>query len=307
MQENDRISDNVNDRHAYMIMAHHNFDQLCRLLELLDDERNDICLHIDKKSRNVPYEKIRSSLKKAKLYPVRRINVTWGGFSMVRCAYLLMEEAARTKHAYYHMLTGVDLPLKSQNEIHDFFRQNRGKEFINLDKKMNSSKKILHRHEEFRFLQDIIGRKEGRLYDALRWLEDLSMKVQRRLGIKRNTKGISRYYKGSAYFSVTDDFIRYVLSQKKMVRRLLNHSLFSDEFVIQTLAMNSEFKDRIVADNYRYIDWKRKPGDGGPYTFTVEDYDALIQSDRLFARKFDENKDNGIILKICDYVRNRQQ
>ena len=38
-------------RHAYMIMAHHRPDLLQHLLDALDDERNVIIVHIDKKSR----------------------------------------------------------------------------------------------------------------------------------------------------------------------------------------------------------------------------------------------------------------
>ena len=33
-------------RHAYLIKAHHQFDLLEKLLRLLDDERNDIYIHI---------------------------------------------------------------------------------------------------------------------------------------------------------------------------------------------------------------------------------------------------------------------
>ena len=35
------------DRHAYLIMAYNNWDLLKKLLILLDDERNDIFVHID--------------------------------------------------------------------------------------------------------------------------------------------------------------------------------------------------------------------------------------------------------------------
>ena len=35
-------------RHAYLIMAYNNWRQLRMLLELLDDPRNDIYIHIDK-------------------------------------------------------------------------------------------------------------------------------------------------------------------------------------------------------------------------------------------------------------------
>ena len=38
------------ERHAYLIMAHNHFDFLKELLGCLDDNRNDIYLHIDKKA-----------------------------------------------------------------------------------------------------------------------------------------------------------------------------------------------------------------------------------------------------------------
>ena len=38
------------DRHAYLIMAHNHFGFLKELLGCLDDSRNDIYLHIDRKA-----------------------------------------------------------------------------------------------------------------------------------------------------------------------------------------------------------------------------------------------------------------
>ncbi|RRK09135.1 glycosyl transferase, partial [Lactiplantibacillus garii] len=39
-------------KHAYLITAHHQFTLLCRLIKMIDDERNDIYIHIDKKAKN---------------------------------------------------------------------------------------------------------------------------------------------------------------------------------------------------------------------------------------------------------------
>ena len=52
----------------------------------------------------------------------------------------------------------------------------------------------------------------------------------------------------------------------------------------------------------RYIRWDKK-GElrGSPYTFKISDYNELIESDKLFARKFDENVDFEIIEKIYEY------
>ncbi len=35
-------------------------------------------------------------------------------------------------YEYYHLLSRVDLPIKSQDDIHDFFRANQGKEFFGI-------------------------------------------------------------------------------------------------------------------------------------------------------------------------------
>ena len=48
----------------------------------------------------------------------------------------------------------------------------------------------------------------------------------------------------------------------------------------------------------RLIDWNR----GTPYVFRDEDFDVLINSEMLFARKFDWNVDKKIIKRICSFL-----
>ena len=48
-------------KHAYLIMAHNEFYILEKLLKLIDDERNDIYLHIDKKAKNFNFDKIKNT------------------------------------------------------------------------------------------------------------------------------------------------------------------------------------------------------------------------------------------------------
>ena len=45
---------NNNNKHAFLIIAHGKFNQLQILLNLLDDERNDLYVHIDKKAQIPP-------------------------------------------------------------------------------------------------------------------------------------------------------------------------------------------------------------------------------------------------------------
>ena len=120
-------------RHAYLILAHKNFGQLRKLAGLLDDPRNDIYVHVDRKSASSPEEWLRGACKYSRLSLISpRISVSWGGVSIMRTELALLKAATQAGHYdYYHLLSGMDLPIKDQDTIHDFFDRHSGTEFIN--------------------------------------------------------------------------------------------------------------------------------------------------------------------------------
>ena len=65
-------------KHAYLILAHNQFDLLSKLLRCLDDSRNDIFLHIDLKA-SFEREQLISVVKESNLYFTDRVSVRWGG------------------------------------------------------------------------------------------------------------------------------------------------------------------------------------------------------------------------------------
>ena len=91
-----------------------------------------------------------------------------------------------------------------------------------------------------------------------------------------------------------------------MINKMYKFTVTADEIFLQSLVLNSEFKENLYNKNYddNYssilysIDWNR----GNPYVYRKEDYDLLIKSNMLFARKFDMNIDSDIIYKIRNKV-----
>ena len=79
-------------KHAYLIMSHTQPELLKKLLELLDDERNDIYLHIDSKAKDFSFKEIESVLKKAKCYLTERTDVKWGSYSQIHCEMVLLRK-----------------------------------------------------------------------------------------------------------------------------------------------------------------------------------------------------------------------
>ncbi len=292
----------VMEKHAYLIAAHHQTELLRILVELLDDSENDIYLHIDKKFKNFKEEDILSVVKKSKLTFIKRKNISWGGFSQIQMEIDLLKEAVKTHHEYYHLISGVDLPIKSPKEIKEFFHKNKGKEFVSFDKIEEVD--LNYRIGQFRLLQDVYGNKKNILFK----FDALSTRIQKMLGIKRNIFKKYKLKKGSNWFSITHKLAISLVKSEKELKKSYTFSRCCDEVFLQTYIYNSNFKDSIYYDedkkssNMRLIDFKR----GNPYIFKMEDYDELINSSKLFARKFDYIKDKEIILKIRKYVLERK-
>ena len=78
------------DKHAYLVMCHNNFNHLCKLLTELDDIRNDIYIHIDKKTSEYSKSSIEKSVKKSKLCFVKRISVEWGVLTGTRRTHIVV-------------------------------------------------------------------------------------------------------------------------------------------------------------------------------------------------------------------------
>ena len=285
-------------KHAYMIMCHDNFQLLQKLLILLDDERNDIYLHVDKKAKVFDCQEIVSCVKYATITLIMRINVNWGGYSQIRVELLLLKEATKKEHSYYHLLSGVDLPLKNQNDIYQFFEENAGKEFVSIDN-LTKKEDFFNRIGRYHFFQDFIGRNIGYRSGLLELLESLSLKIQNFFNIKRKTYENTEIFKGTNWFSITHNLAVYLLAKEKDIRKCFKFGLCADELFLQTIIMNSLFRNNLVNDSLRYIDWER----GKPYTFTDDDFDLLISSNKLFARKFDYNRSPEIV----DHIFNKMQ
>lgn len=280
------------NKHAYLVMCHNNFYTLEKLLLLLDNERNDIFLHIDKKAKNFDMEKFKNLLKYSKVYFIPNMNVKWASPSQIKCELNLFKFALKTgKYSYYHLISGVDLPLKKVDDIHSFFEINKGKEFIGFCEVFDTTKiKQIN-------LFNSMGRKNS-IINSLKYLiRKLFIKFQIYLKYDYTKKFNMVIKKGTNWVSVTEDFVKYLISNESLIKKMFRYSISGDEFYKQTLIWNSSFRENIYNINNEYngcmrlIDWNR----GSPYTFRKKDFKLLTNSDKLFARKFDQNVDKSII------------
>lgn len=291
--------------HAYMIIAHNQFELLEKLIKALDDERNDIYVHIDAKVQDFDFEHFSSLTKHSTVrFTDERVNITWGDESQVECEMVLLRNAVAGENPnkpynYYHLLSGVDLPIKSNDAIHSFFEANNGKEFIHYSSnevEQGSINRIKYYH---------ILRKKRNTINKI--LAQIVLKFQKLFGVNRLKGTGIKVQKGANWFSITGDLAKYVVANQDKYRKIFSYSYCCDEVFIQTIVESSDFKNKLYMPNcnnnhdacMRLIDWNR----GNPYVWKSADYDEIMALPCMFARKFDMNVDSEIVDKILEGIR----
>lgn len=281
---------------AYLIMAHHRFDVLKVLLEDLDDSRNDIFLHIDRKAADYDKDELRKAIRYANIVFVDPISVYWGHYSQIQCVINLLKSATDFgNHDYYHLLVGVEFPIKSQDEIHSFFLRNKGSEFIGYDMSGNKFYDRIQYWYPFGKYARSRNRWQKFLYKKCLSL----LEIQQKIGVDRKRGRCDYYKKGYANWSITDDLAHYILKNEKQIKKDYRWTKCADEIFIHTLVFHSKFYECVFdkEDEYcsamRLTTWEDENN-----RFYKKDIPYILNSGKLFARKFDSDDAVEIIREI---------
>lgn len=265
------------------MVAHDNWEVLETLLRLLDDQRNHIYLHIDSES-NPPREITEFVTSLAELTLIPRRPVQWADYSQVAVTLDLLRAASDHDHFdYYHLLSGTDLPLKIGDDFHGHFTST-AVEYIGV-----VAHESWYSVRRLKFYHLFTSLRRYRTSKALKALDRLLEYAQRLIRVNRLRRHRDwTIYDGWSWFSITDELARFVTAQADEISRTFKWSIAPDELFMQTLVMNSNYRDRLhdISDlsrgSLRLIDWTR----GSPYAFTRSDFQELQDSSALFARKF---------------------
>ena len=296
-------------KHAFLIIAHNEFDLLGHLVELLDHPDNAFYIHVDLKAADFDAERLRKQVTRSKLSVYREMSVLWGDVSQVRCELSLLKHAARDGYDYYHFLSGSDLPLQPVAEIHRFFKENAGKEWIHFDAPVageSVKSRVLYR----RWLTGKLKASHFRIINKMTFILDhLLTKAQKALRMERKIP-YPVIQKGCNWCSISDAFARYALDREDEILTYLDKSFCGDEMLFQTLCVNSDFRERLYNQDFdnnydackRLIIWDER-NRKSPKTFSNEDWEVLLNSSCLFARKFSLVKEPAFTMAWIERIR----
>lgn len=289
-------------KQAILILGYKDINNIIRIIQYFD-ECFEFYIHIDKKSKADLSRLYTIKNKSINIY--RKYVVNWGGISIMKVELFLVKKALENDSIkYFHLISEQDFPIKPLHYFYDLARENKNYlAFEKLPRKVWDGNGGLDRILYYHFNDIFNARKYGRGK-----LLNLLIHLQKTLKIKRSYgEHLPQLYGGSMWWSLTREVLLYVIHESEnntfLINRL-NYTLIPDEIYFQTILVNSPYLNDIINDNLRYIDWTYRGG-SRPAFLDMSDYNKLITSNKIFARKFNENS-QVLINKLYEIIKNEK-
>jgi hypothetical protein len=278
-------------RVAHLVITYTSPLQTERMIRRMEHPEFDFYIHVDKKID------ITSHLYLAKIpnvYLIKdRVDVVWAGYKTVEATLRSVKEIFNSgrSYEYVHLMSGQDYPIKSAPYIHEFFCVNSGKEFLEFEHFDEWASESYPRIREYHLIN---YKFPGRYF--FQWLMNKVLPT-------RKSPLAMEYYGSSMFWALTSNCLRHIIDiidKNPRFERFMQLTWGSDEFIFQTLVLNSAFKKNVVNDNLLFLD--REKGAPHPKIITISHLEELVASEKLFARKFDFATDIVIMDKIDRHI-----
>lgn len=334
MDKRKKTSEEYKIRDVFMIMCHKNALQVLRLAKTCISEQSVVIVHADSEMSKEDFALLNDFAKSNSQFFLTETRLH-GELDKESLVHIVMEmirtakdceEKNGLKHRYYCLISGQDYLIKSLPYITNELTESYPKPFINCslyDKNRWMYKKFRWNTftNKLRVKVDIIFRNKRNpirtfIMVFLLGLTKLMHGVLPSIYHQIKKQG-AEVYCGSAWWILPDIAIDYIYDEYKKetkLVRLILQSITPEESFFQIMAMCSPVNNLIEVNTKPVIDpncktWSYfsdddKPASAHPYTFTVNEYEKLTQSDKWIARKFDTSVDEKILDMIdayCDH------
>ena len=279
-------------RIAHLILIHKNPLQLERLINAIEHKNFDFYIHVDLKTDIEPF--LYLSARRNVFFIKKRTKIYWAGFGTIQATINGFEEIP-TKYDYINVISGQDFSTMSSEAIYHFFVKNKGKEFITCDPMDSPEWNVGPRIRRYHLIN-------WRIPGKFR-LEKLINKIlpPRKFPFDHEIVGRANW------FTLSREAVEYsmrFLKDNPVLIRYYKYCWGADEFIFSTILYNSHFKQNIV-DNLVYVNWSGLKS-GHPKILTSEDFQQIIASGKMFARKIDMDIDPTIISLLEDHINHQK-
>lgn len=286
---------------ALLMLCHECPEQINEFIRVFDENDFDIYIHIDKKA---DFE--RKIVRKSNVFLIpeqNRIDVRWGDYSQISATIATIEEArkSKTQYAFFWLCSGRDFPIRSSAEIY-LYLKDKNTNFISFAASANynsgNKKSAFDKRCELSYPNWLKGKELWQRVIRKLYIIITGGSRHTYSFIKRIPPKDIRLFFGSQWWCLNNETIEWIckyLSSHPDFLDFYKSVLVPDETFFQTLVMNSPYAEK-VEPNLVYIDWSE--GNSSPKYLTEDDYNTIIASGKLFARKIDIDRDRGLFIRL---------
>ena len=294
---------------AYLILTHNQPRQAACLAKTLANCGGHVFMHVDAKSDLTAWQRCLGSNEHITLLQ-ERVSCCWGHFSLVKASLELLRHAASIDNwDYFILLSGQDYPVKSLAQIETFFKQHQGQDFMEYfplpSEKLREKQGGLYRINRFHQIRENYH-SEFPPYSKKPLLNTLFNKwAALYASTKRKMPLDMQPYAGSQWWMLTGNTVGVLLQfleQHPSVEAFFRNVWIPDEIFFQTVLLHLQKQHgfNITNNPYRYTEWSDHAGEKtfNPKVLCEADFEKLLRSEALFARKFDENASARLVQLI---------
>jgi hypothetical protein len=277
-------------KQVFLIAAHKDPAQLNALVEQLRDEDFLIYVHLDAKGAIDP-----ADVHPAARLVLDRVAVHWGCFSQVQATLNSLRQIVAEAPEFDKVLflSAQDFPLLSNPALKAALADLRGNELLDTVAIGREPGQWAADYRYRYFYRDDGGR-------LARLACSVANRTMRACGLKRRLPAGMQPYGGSSWWALSRDCVRELLARVRGepgVLRFFRSVSCPDEMFFQTLVMNSRFRERVLAENFRYIQWPEQ-GARNPKVLDEHDFERIAASKAHFCRKIDSRASAALLPRL---------
>jgi len=268
-----------------LVVAHNQEELLLQLLAKLQHPQVRVFVHIDKKSQPL-YEKLATIQPSINLIQ-NRVDVKWAHITQLQAYFASYKEIVAAGHSFDHFLviSGQDYPVVSMAEMVNYLSKQTNKSFLSyvpLSKEGWAG-----------------ARKRYRYHYYIR-MEKLWRGLMMLTGIRREFPFGLKPFGGSQWINLCRKHMDYIIDFCDKHVSLMNFMTtvrFPEEMLLQTLLLNSEYKNDCINDDLRFIKWIH--GKSNPEILKAEYFDEIKDGGiKFFARKMEKQQSASLLVLL---------
>jgi glycosyltransferase len=258
-------------------------------------------------------------VKNSTIFFTKEIPIYWGDYSQVDAEMQLFSTAKnQQEYSMYHLLSGVDLPLDTAENIYEFFDKRKEYNFLTMVSDELFKQNRVYERVAYKTLFSRLSSRSLNsrlLKKVLNSYRKLEIGIQRRLKIDFFKKFDLELKYASNWCSLNNVAVEKLIESSSLIKNAFKSGKVQDELFVPTILYKNGLLDSVYSleptndqpidfqGNLRYINW----WDGSPYTWTdsekdIEQLKYGKEQGHLFSRKFDLEKYPELKEKILEII-----